>query len=301
MTRSFLVLAASIAPMLAIDLVPAPDDIYSGWLSMYDLKFDDAHRTFSGWRETHPDDSLGPASDAAAYLFSELARLGVLESELFVDNTRFINRKTLSPDPAVKSHFTKQIDEADRLANSALQKSGTDANALFVKSLVCGLHADYAALIDKKSLAALSYTKEGRAYADKLLAVNPGAFDAYLGPGLENYLLSLKSAPLRILLRLTGSRIDREKGLEQLEKTSLHGHYFEPFAKLLLAVAALRDHNQARARELLNGLHDRFPNNALYARELARLPSDTHGEPTLTPAETRSPLPADKPTLHRSQ
>jgi hypothetical protein len=35
--------------------------------------------------------------------------------------------------------------------------------------------------------------------------VDPGAFDAYLGSGVENYLLSLKAAPLRILLRLTGS------------------------------------------------------------------------------------------------
>jgi hypothetical protein len=101
--------------------------------------------------------------------------------------------------------------------------------------------------------------------------VDPSAFDAYLGPGIENYLLSLKSAPVRFLLRLTGSKVDREKGLEQLQETALHGYYFEPFAKLLLAVAALRDNNPERARSLLAGLHDRFPENKLYERELDRL------------------------------
>ena len=265
---------ASIVPAWPEDVFFTSNEVYAGWLNMYNLRFTEAHRTFERWQEIHPDDSLGPASDAAAYLFSELARLGALESELFVDDTHFVNRQKLSPDPDVKLHFTQRIEQADRLANSALQKSATDANALFVKSLTCGLRADYAGLIDKQGFTALNYTKEGRPYADRLLKVNPDAFDAYLGPGLENYLLSLKPAPLRLLLRLTGSRIDREKGLAQLEKTSLHGYYFEPFAKLLLAVAALRDNQRDRARELLSGLHDRFPDNELYARELARLTAE---------------------------
>jgi hypothetical protein len=266
-----LTLTISIVPALAADPILKSDEVYGGWLKMYNLKFEEAHRTFARWQETHPDDSLGPASDAAAYLFSELARLGALESELFVDDVRFTNRKKLSPDAVVKMHFMQQIDQAERLADSALQKSGSDANALFVKLLTFGLRADYACLIDKQNFAALSYTKAGHPYVDKLLAVKPDAFDAYVGSGVENYLLSLKPAPLRILLRLTGSRIDREKGLQQLEKTALHGYYLEPFAKLLLAVAALRDNNRERARELLSGLHSRFPDNELYSRELARL------------------------------
>src|ERR1017187_542442 len=64
---------------------PPENDLYAGWLKMYDLKFDDAHRSFAAWKQNDPGDSLGPASNAAAYLFSELARLGALESELFVE------------------------------------------------------------------------------------------------------------------------------------------------------------------------------------------------------------------------
>lgn len=271
---AFFILTVSLVPALAGDPILKSDEVYVGWLKMYDLKFEEAHRTFARWQETHPDDSLGPASDAAAYLFSELARLGALEAELFVDDVQFTNRKRLSPDPVVKLHFTQQIAQADRLADSTLQKSDTDANALFVKLLTFGLRADYAALIDKQNFTALSYTKKGHPYADKLLSVKPDAFDAYLGSGVENYLLSLKPAPLRILLRLTGSQIDREKGLQHLEKTALHGYYLEPFAKLLLAVAALRDNNRERAREILSGLRDRFPDNELYSRELARLTSE---------------------------
>jgi hypothetical protein len=264
--------AVCISPLIAADSVlPRTDEIYRGWLKMYDLEFEDAHRVFRQWMQEHSTDPLGPVSDAAAYLFSELTRLGALESELFVDDARFAARKKLQADAQVRLQFNQQIDKADRLADSALQNSPNDGTALFVKALVCGLRADYAALVEKRNLAALSDTKRGRPYVDRLLAVDPNAFDAYLGLGVENYLLSLKPTPMRVLLRLTGSRIDREKGLEELRMTALHGYYLEPFAKLLLAVAALRDKNLDQAGELLRGLHDRFPDNQLYLHELERI------------------------------
>ena len=247
------------------------EEVYSAWLQMYDLKFQDAHVTLERWQQSHPDDSLGPASDAAAYLFSELTRLGVLESELFTDDNRFKNRKTWDPDPKVKNSFTKRIEQADLLADAALQKSGTDARALFAKTLTYGLRADYVALIEAHGFKALSYTKSGRIYANRLMTVQPDAYDAYLGPGVENYLLSLKPVALRVLLRFTGSEVDREKGLEQLRKTALEGYYLEPFAKLLLAVAALRDKQPEKARDILSELHKRFPNNGLYLAEFKRL------------------------------
>ena len=251
----------------------APDEkeLYAGWLKMYDLQFDDAHRAFTAWTQRHPDDPLGPASNAAAYLFSELARLGALESELFIDDSRFRERAKLRPDPARKALFLQEIARADRLADAALQKSAVDSNALFVKSLTLGLRADNAGLIEKQSLVALGYTKQSREYADRLIQSNPKFFDAWLGPGLENYLLSLKPAPLRVLLRLTGANVDREKGLEQVRQTAFHGHYLEPFAKLLLAVAAMRDNDNAKAQSILAELHRRFPDNELYTRELDRI------------------------------
>lgn len=265
------VLAILIPAALAAQPEVQSGNLFQGWLDMYDLKFDEAHGVFGEWKQSHSADPLGPASDAAAFLFSELARLGVLETELFTDDARFEKRASLRPDSGMRTLFDREINRADQLADAALQAAATDTNALFVKSLTFGLRADFAALIDKQDLVALKYTKEGRSYGDKLMAIDPTAYDAYLGAGVENYLLSLKPAPMRLLLRLTGSRVDRAKGIEQLRMTAQKGHYLEPFAKLLLAVAAIRDNHRAEARELLSGLHVRFPDNQLYLRELNRL------------------------------
>ncbi len=267
----FAVLAFLTSSAFGADLNVQSSDLYGGWLKMYDLQFDEAHQVFAKWKQSHPADALGPASDAAAYLFSELARLGVLESELFVDDAKFKNRAKLSPDPQMKPHFDQEIQQTEHLADAALQAAPADQNALFAKSLTFGLRADLASLIEKQDLTALKYTKQGRVFTDRLMAIDPKAYDAYLGVGVENYMLSLKPAPLRALLWMTGSQVDRDKGLENLRMTAQYGHYLEPFAKLLLAVAALRDNNRNLARELLSGLHNRFPDNPLYLRELNRL------------------------------
>jgi hypothetical protein len=275
-----LFVACAFAPALAGEAptvaAPQQSEIYTGWLKMYDLKFDEAHRIFGAWKQSHPGDPLGPASSAAAYLFSELARLGALESEVFVDDSRFKNRAKLRPDPATKAMFDHELAHAERLADEGLRRSAVDSNALFVKSMIFGLRADDAGLVEKQSLAALSYTKQARVFADRLVQANPDTADAYFGLGVENYLLSLEAAPVRVLLRVTGSNVDREKGLEEIRETALHGHYLEPFAKLILAGAALRDNNPARAREILWELHTRFPDNELYTREIDRIDKTTH-------------------------
>jgi len=267
----FAVFAFLVTPVFGADLNLPSRGLYDGWLKMYDLKFDEAHQVFGEWKQSHPADALAPASDAAAYLFSELARLGVLEAEFFTDDARYQTRAKLRPDPQMKPRFDREIEQTNRLADAALQAAATDANALFAKSLTFGLRADLASLIEQENLTALKYTKQGRPYTERLMAADPKAYDAYLGLGVENYLLSLKPAPVRALLWITGSQVDRQKGIENLRMTAQYGHYLEPFAKLLLAVAALRDNNRSLAREILTGLHNRFPNNPLYLRELDRL------------------------------
>ena len=103
------------------------------------------------------------------------------------------------------------------------------------------------------------------------LAVDPHAYDAYLAVGMENYILGLKPAPVRWLLQMAGGETNRVLGEQDLELTAAQGHYLKPLAKLLLSVAAVRDKDTAKARELLGSLAQEFPNNPLYAAQLAKL------------------------------
>jgi tetratricopeptide (TPR) repeat protein len=242
-----------------------------GYRDMYNLQFDEAHKVFQAWQQAHPDDPLGPASDAAAYLFAEFDRMHVLESELFVNDSTFENRARPVPDPKVKVAFEGQLAKAQQLAERGLARDANNGDALFAQCLVLGLRGDYAALVEKRDLAGLGYMKNGRQIAERLLAAHPTYYDAYLAVGVENYLLSLKPAPVRWILHFTGAETDRETGLARLRITAEKGHYLLPYARLLLAVAALRDKDRAQARTLLEGLAHDFPSNHLYTVELAKL------------------------------
>lgn len=242
-----------------------------GFRQMYNLEFSDAHRTFQTYVKAHPEDPFGPTSDAAAYLFDEFNRLGVLQTELFVDDKKFKGRDRPLPDPAVREKFNGAIAQSQRLADAILHRSPNDRNALFATVLNLGLESDYLALVEKRDFASLAYTKRAGLAAQKLLAVHPTCYDAYLAIGVENYILGLKPAPVRWLLRLYGAETDKETGIQQLQLTASKGHYLLPFARLLLAVAALRDKQREQAKELLQNLVQEFPSNQLYRRELSRL------------------------------
>jgi len=242
-----------------------------GYQQMYNLDFDAAHQTFTAWERSHPQDPLGPVSNAAAYLFAEFDRLHILESELFTNDATFEKRQKFAPDPKVQAAFEGELKRGEQLSEQILSRAPQDAPALFAKVMVGGLRGDYMALVEKRNLAALSTIKMSRALAEKLLAENPSYYDAYLAVGVENYLLGITSAPIRWLLRLGGHQTDKKEGIAKLRLTAEKGHYLAPYARLLLAVAALRNHDQSEARALLSGLALEFPRNPLYKRELARI------------------------------
>ena len=255
--------------------VPVGNDGYEqldqGYRALYNLDFDGGQRLFMQWAMHEPQNPLGPVSQASGYLFQEFERVGVLKSELFADDAAFEARRKPSPDPELKLRFQQQLMLADRLADEMLAHVPSSHDALLAKTLMNGLQADYAALIEKRNGASLSYTKEGRRWAQRLLHADASCYDAYLALGAENYLVSVKPMFVRWIARLSGAKADREQGLQQLRLAAQNGRFLKPFAKLLLAVAALRDHDRGMARMLLADLQQEFPRNPLYSDELNRL------------------------------
>jgi hypothetical protein len=259
------------AAVIAADLTAPPPSLDLGFKQMYDLQFEDAHQTFAACERQRPTDPLIPAANAAAYLFAEFDRLNILQSEFFVQDDNFRHPKKLSADPAARQAFDAELARTQKMASGILSANPQDSNALFATIMASGLRADFDGLIDKHYLSSLTSVKNTRAVAEKLLAIDPTCYDAHLAIGVENYVLSLKAAPMRFFLRLAGAETDRELGLQRLRLTAEKGHYLKPYARLLLAVAALRDMDRYQARTILRDLVMQFPHNHLYAEELTRL------------------------------
>ena len=138
-------------------------------------------------------------------------------------------------------------------------------------TLSVGMEADYASLIDKKQLDSLKKIREADMYAKRLLVVAPDAADAYLGLVTANYVIGSLPGIKRFFLGFAGIHGDKKVGIEQLEIAADHGHYLRPFAKILLAMAALRERKPEVARAQLTELAAEFPQNPLFVNELTKL------------------------------
>ena len=242
-----------------------------GFTGLYNLDFAGAQRDFATWQKNHPDDPVGPVSEAAGFLFSEFNRLGVLEAQFYENDEAFVERPKLTPDPALRERFEAAIGRAEVLARSRLAKDPKDRDALFALTLSSGLQADYAALIEKRNLASLHFTKQASVSAQELLAVCHDCYDALLATGFSKYVIGSMSAPVRWILRIGGLPADKQGGIADLQITADHGHYLAPFARILLAIAYVREKDSARAMQLLSGLQREFPGNTLFPREIAHL------------------------------
>jgi hypothetical protein len=261
-------LAMRAAPVGSWQATADPPGLDTGFRLLYELKPEEARATFAAWQASHPEDPLGSAAEEASYLFEECYRQGILTSDYFLDDERFLGTIAIKPDQKLRDAFFA----ADRRAQD-LETYPEDANALFAMTLSVGMQADYAALIDKHQLESLSMIREAGTLAKKLLAVKPDAADAYLTLGAANYIIGSLPAFKRLFLHFEGISGDKRVGIQQLEIAATRGRELRPFAKIVLALAALREKKTDLARIQLTELVAEFPQNPLFVMELARLDS----------------------------
>jgi hypothetical protein len=264
----------------AVEALHVPE-LEAGFHLLYELKPVQARGQFESWQKSHAEDPLGSAAEAAAYLFEECYRQGVLTSEFFLDDKRFLGKIALKPDSQLRVAFFTADKQGQDLAQKLLETNPDDTNALFAMALSVGMEADYASLIDKHQMESLKKIREADKYANRLLVSAPDAADAYLGLGTANYVIGSLPGFKKFFLGFAGIHGDKNAGIQQLKIAADHGHYLRPFAKILLAMAALREKEREVARIQLKELVAEFPENPLFARELAKL--NASSAPTIPP------------------
>jgi len=259
---------AKIAPAVLND-----PELASGFQLLYQLKFDPARQQFLQWERQHPTQALGPALEAASALFEEFYRKGVLTSEFFLDDRRLLGGIKGQPDADLERRFASAAERAEKLARERLTNQPKDPDALFALTLVGGMRADDFFLIQKRQIESMRNLREADRNAHTLLEIAPDADDAYVALGAANYIIGCLPGYKRAMLWVGGVHGDKALGMQQVARTasSEHAHYLRPFARLMLALAALRERNPDLSRQQLQALVAEFPENPLFAAELAKV------------------------------
>jgi len=245
-------------------------ELASGFHFLYTQNFAEGREKFADWESQHPDEPFVQVAVAASYLFEEFYRQDVLSSDFFLNEKKFLNGIDGKPDPGRMKSFQEAIRHARKLARQRLEKNAKDPEALFALALSAGMESDAAMILKKQHLEALKRLKEANEHARQLLAQQPDANDAYVALGAANYIIGSLSGGARFMLRFGGIHGDKKLGMEQLGKTIENGRYLQPFAKILLALAARREKQNPLAQKLFHELSEEFPESALYAAEYAK-------------------------------
>jgi hypothetical protein len=245
-------------------------ELSSGFHSLYAQDFSEAREKFGNWETQHPEEPFGEVAIAASYLFEELYRQGVLSSDFFLNEKRFLHGIEGKPDPARMKSFQDALDLSRKLAKARLAKNSRDPEAFFALTLAAGMESNAAMMLKKQHLESLKRLKEGNEYAKQLLAEQPDANDAYVALGTANYVIGSLSGGARFFLMFGGVHGDKKLGMQQLGKTVDGGRYLQPFAKILLALASRREKQDPAAQKLFLELREEFPESPLYAAEYAK-------------------------------
>lgn len=256
-------------------------ELTSGFRMLYIQKFPEGRAQFAAWAARHPDDPFGQVAIAASYLFEEFHRQGVLTSEFFLNDKTFLNGIDGKPDPQNMHGFDAAIENARKLAAKRLEKNSEDPEALYSLTLAAGMDSDADMILRKRRMDALKSLKDANVHAKALLAERPEAADAYIALGAANYIIGSLSVGFRAMLWFGGIHGDKKLGMDQVAKTAEGGRYLKPFAKIMLALAARREKQNALAQRLLHELTEEFPESPLYPIEYAKamgrpVPSSVH-------------------------
>lgn len=248
---------------------PSGELLESGFRHLYGLDFTAARQEFVDYQKAHPEDPMGKAAEAASYLYEEFNEKGILTSQFFLNDERFLGGVEGSAAENRNSQFLTTNHMAREMAKTQLKAKPRDTHDLLILTMTDGMESNYDALIEKKQLAALNMMKQGEAEANTLLALDPEAKDAYVALGMSNYVIGCLPGYKKAFLWFGGVHGDREKGIKLMSEAAEHGHFFRPFAKIMLALAYEREKQSGRARTLLAELSDEFPTNPHYSQELA--------------------------------
>jgi hypothetical protein len=241
----------------------------SGYRHLYELNFTAARVDFVSYQKERPEDPLGKASEAASYLFEQFHARGVLTSEFFVNDQTFLGGVPGSAEQNHNAGFVEANTQAREQAKKLLKSNPKDIHGLLALTIADGMESDYDAIIIKKQLPGLSMMRQAEADAKTLLAIDPNEQDANVALGMSNYVIGSLPSYKRAFLWFGGLHGDKQRGMDQMGSAAEHGHYLQPFAKVMLALAYEREHKPKQARELLSELAVQFPRNSVFARELA--------------------------------
>ena len=264
--------ARAAAPLASLPASDADLEQYKkGTDHFYNLEYDQAIAAFEKLRDADPDNPSRQNNVATAYFYKQLYLAGVLQGDLFSSSNKFFRTKKIQVEPAIANAFWEANDAAIRICEQRLKSNEADEEALYSCGVAYATLSTYQGLIERSKFGFLSSARKSNDYHARLILLNPRYYDAYLIPGLFDFLLGSLPKPLKVLLYFTGLSGDKQRGMQAVKSVTEWGQEAKEDAKILLTIMYRRERRHADARQVVEDLAASYPRNYIFPLEIASL------------------------------
>lgn len=211
--------------------------IIEGIDAVFDVDFNTAVAKFKEAKSIAPGDLRGPYFESSVYFWRAMLTKNKGDYETFLS----LSDKTVE-------HCEKVVDVNENDLDARLYLGWT----LTMRAFGIGyLGDDY--------LKAASEIKEGSENLKFIIERNPNYYDAYLGLGVYNYLLSFIPRRLQWLTSILGFTGDRDEGKKMLALASEKGVYTSSEAKFYMVLLLWREEDYPQAENYMSKLSGKYP------------------------------------------
>ena len=223
--------------------------ISTGLTALYNFNFKIAQKTFDDIIMNDPENPAGYHYKSISCLWFYLDS----KSEYYLDN------------------FYAYTDTAIEKAEIFLDKDSSDVFILYILGSVYA-NRTFAFTRDENYFDAVFAASKFYSFFNDLLNIDSLYYDAYMGKGLYNFAISQAPQTWNWALSLSGMTGDKQAGLNYLEIAAKKGQLSKIDAKFYLSQIYsefLLKYNEAK--NILDDLNSRFPQNLLFRYALANL------------------------------
>jgi tetratricopeptide (TPR) repeat protein len=196
---------------------------------------------------------------------------GALGGDLFGASNRFFRTRKIIPDPEIEAQFRTANAAAVRICEQRLKQRAQDEEALYACGVAYAGRATHQGLIERSILDSLGSARKSNDYHARLTRSAPRNYDAYLIPGLYDFVLGSLPGPIKVLFLFAGLHGDKQRGIGLVETVAQWGDGARRDAQILLAVLYRREKRFGDARRVVESLAQAFPRNYILPLEVASL------------------------------
>lgn len=162
-------------------------------------------------------------------------------------------------DPNAEALVVETLDRGRRAADAMLAQDTHSKQTLYSLCVNYSLLANYEFILQRTWFMALRSGSHAKAYCEQALKLDPNLVDAYLMPGVFEYVTGSLSLPVKILAAIGGLHGSKKKGIEMVSRVGREGNFERENARVLLAILYRRERRPLDAAQVVESLVTRYP------------------------------------------